>query len=173
MRIEKKLDNLYLLKTKPFIDNRGVFNRLFCKKNFKQANLNNFIAQINLSYNKESGTLRGLHYQKGKHAEVKIVKCMKGKVCFVALDIDKKSKTYLKHKKFILEENDNSLLYIGSKFATAFLTLKKSTEILYFMSNFYNSESAEGFRYNDPKLKIKWPSKPKVISEKDLNFKLL
>lgn len=173
MKIEKKLNNLYLIKTKPFIDNRGIFSRIFCKRNFKKMNLNNSISQINLSYNNEIGTLRGLHYQKGKYAEIKMIKCIKGKIFFVALDIDKKSKTYLKHKKFILEENDNKLLYIGSKFATGFLTLKKSTEIIYFMSNFYKPDSAKGLRYNDPKLKIKWPSKPKVISKKDLSFKLL
>jgi len=171
--IKQKINNLYLIKLESFKDVRGNFKRLFCQKEFKKHNIINKILQINLSFNKTKNTLRGLHYQKGIYAEEKIIRCMKGKVFFIALDIDKKSPTYLKHKQFILKENDNKILYIGKKFATGFLTMQDSTEILYFMSNFYKSSSSFGFKYDDPKLKIKWPSKPKVISSKDSNFKFI
>ena len=167
------MDGIKLLKLNKHIDKRGVFRRIFCKEFSKKLNSYFEIKQINLSTNPKKGTLRGLHYQKGKFAEKKIVFCTKGKLYFVAINIDKKSKNYLQCKSYTLSEKDDFALFIDSKNATGFLTQSKNTELLYLMSNFYKPLSSRGLRYNDPKLGIKWPSKPKTISDKDKNVKYL
>ncbi len=162
-----------LINLKKHVDRRGVVRRLNCEKLLKKVKRNFEIKQVNLSTNPKRGTLRGLHYQKGKFAEKKIVFCTKGKLFFVALSIDKKSKNYLKYKSFILNEKDDFALFIDKKYATGFMTLSKNTELLYLMSNFYKPLSSRELRYNDPTLSIKWPSKPKIISDKDKNVKYL
>ncbi len=161
------------LKLNKHIDKRGVFRRIFCEKKFKKSNSYFEIKQINLSTNPKNRTLRGLHYQIGKSAEKKIVYCTKGKLFFVAINIDKNSKNYLKYKSFVLNEKDNFAIFIDTKYATGFLTQSKSTELLYLMSKFYKPSHSKGFNYNDPKIKIKWPSKPLVISKKDKNLKYI
>lgn len=155
------------------IDKRGVFKRLFCTKEFISRKINVKIKQINISTNNTKHTLRGLHYQLGRWAEDKIIYCTKGKLFFVALNIDKKSKNYLKYKTEIIEEFDDKIIFINKNNATGFLTLQKNTEIIYFMTNFYNEKSANGILYNDPKINIKWPFKPVIISKKDRSFKKL
>lgn len=167
------MNKIKLIKLKKHSDKRGIFRRIFCKEIFKKINSFIDVKQVNLSTNPKRGTLRGLHYQKGKFAEKKIVFCTKGKLFFVALNIDKKSKNYLKYKSFILNEKDNFALFIDKKYATGFITLSKNTELLYLMSNFYSPGSAMGIKYNDPKIKIKWPKKPKIISPKDKNLNTL
>ena len=167
------MNKIKLIKLKKHSDKRGIFRRIFCKEIFKKINSFIDVKQVNLSTNPKRGTLRGLHYQKGKFAEKKIVFCTKGKLFFVALNINKKSKNYLKYKSFILNEKDNFALFIDRKYATGFITLSKNTELLYLMSNFYSPGSAMGIKYNDPKIKIKWPKKPKIISPKDKNLKTL
>ncbi len=167
------MNKIKLIKLKKHSDKRGVFRRIFCKEIFKKINSFIDVKQVNLSTNPKRGTLRGLHYQKGKFAEKKIVFCTKGKLFFVALNIDRKSKNYLKYKSFILNEKDDFALFIDKKYATGFMTLSKNTELLYLMSNFYSPGSAMGIKYNDPKIKIKWPKKPKIISPKDKNLKTL
>ena len=167
------MNKIKLIKLKKHSDKRGVFRRIFCKEIFKKINSFIDVKQVNLSTNPKRGTLRGLHYQKGKFAEKKIVFCTKGKLFFVALNINKKSKNYLKYKSFILNEKDDFALFIDKKYATGFMTLSKNTELLYLMSNFYKPLSSRELRYNDPKLSIKWPSKPKIISDKDKNVKYL
>lgn len=167
------MNKIKLIKLKKHSDKRGVFRRIFCKEIFKKINSFIDVKQVNLSTNPKRGTLRGLHYQKGKFAEKKIVFCTKGKLFFVALNINKKSKNYLKYKSFILNEKDDFALFIDKKYATGFMTLSKNTELLYLMSNFYSPGSAMGIKYNDPKIKIKWPKKPKIISPKDKNLKTL
>ena len=134
--------------------------------------MSNLISTINsnFSYNKTAATLRGFHYQKKPFSEAKIVSCLKGKIFLVLLNINKNSKHYLKYVKFILKENDNTSVLISKDCATAFLTLKSKTLVLYYMSDFYKKNESIGIRYNDPKLKVKWPIKPKVISQRDKKF---
>jgi dTDP-4-dehydrorhamnose 3,5-epimerase len=161
------MNKIKLIKLKKHTDKRGLFRRIFCKRIFKKINSFIDVKQINLSTNPKKGTLRGLHYQKGNFSEKKIIFCTKGKLFFVALNIDPKSKNYLKYESFTLNEKDDFALFVDNKYATGFLTLSKNTELLYLMSNFFNPESARGIKYNDPKIKIKWPMKPLIISSKD------
>ena len=154
-------------------DNRGVFKRIFCHKILKSNKINFDIKQVNTSYNPNKYTLRGLHYQSGKYSEDKIIYCTKGKLFFVSVNIDKKSKNYLCYEKEILSQEDDKVLYISKNHATGFLTLTKDTELVYLMSNFYNPKFSKGIFYNDKTINIRWPHKPLVISKKDLNLKSL
>ena len=167
------MDGIKIIKLNKHRDNRGIFRRIFCKELFKKINSYFEVKQINLSTNPIKGTLRGLHYQTSKFSEKKIVYCTKGKIYFIATNVDVKSKNYLKYKSYILSEKGNTALFIDSKYATGFITLSKNTELLYLMSNFYKPFYSKGLRYDDPKIKIKWPLKPKVISKKDKNLKYL
>ena len=128
--------------------------------------------QINLAKNLKTGTFRGFHYQK-KHKENKIIIILKGKIIFYAINIKKFSKNYLKVFKIQISEKNNFGLYIPKNFATAYFTLKPMTEILYYMSDYYYYNDGYGINYKDPKIKIKLPYKPKLISEKDKNWKFL
>ena len=167
------MNGVKIIKLNKHSDKRGIFRRLFCKKLFKKINNYFEIKQINLSTNPKRGTLRGLHYQSGKFAEKKIVFCTKGKIFFVVTNINKKSKNYLKHKSFIMDQKDDYALYVDKDYCTGFLTLAKNTELLYLMSNFYKPSSAQVLKYDDPRIKIRWPTKPKIISEKDESIKYL
>ncbi len=126
--------------------------------------------QINHSINKYPRTFRGFHYQTGRHAEDKVVYCIKGKILDLAIDLRKSSKTFLKTFKIELNDQNNNSVYIPRGFAHAFYTLKKNTEVIYFSSNYYNPKYERGIRWNDPILKLKLPSIPKRVSDKDSNF---
>lgn len=164
---------MIILKFNKHVDKRGVFKRIYCEKILKKMNKTFDIKQINVSFNPKRYTLRGLHYQSGKFAEDKIIYCTKGEIFFVSIDIDKKSKSYLRYNAVVLNENDDKIIMVDKNHATGFLTLKKNSELLYLMSNYYKPEFAKGYFYKDKILNIKWPKKPSVISKKDLSFKLL
>jgi dTDP-4-dehydrorhamnose 3,5-epimerase len=167
--IKTNIKNLFIIQLNQFKDNRGEFKRIFCSNLFKLNKLNKFV-QVNHSINKHKGTLRGFHLQTGKFAEDKLVYCIKGAIWDCVIDLRKKSKTYLKVFGIKLDENSNKMLYVPRGFAHSFLTLKDLSEVIYFSSNFYDPASESGIRYNDKKFKIKWPIKPRIVSEKDQNF---
>ncbi len=167
--MKTKFKDLTIIELNEFKDNRGKFKRIFCSSLFKKNRLNNFV-QVNHSVNKSKGTLRGFHYQKGKFAEDKLVYCIKGSIWDCVIDLRKKSKTYLKVFGIKLDGGSNTMLYVPKGFAHSFLTLKDNSEVIYFSSNFYDPASEGGVRYNDSKFKIKWPIKPKLISDKDKTF---
>lgn len=160
-----------ILKFNKNEDHRGIFRRIFCKKILKSLKINFEIKQVNCSYNPNKLTLRGLHYQSGRYAEEKIIYCTKGKLFFVSVNIEKKSKNYLSYNEVILSQEDDKILYISKNHATGFLTLTKNTELIYLMSNYYNPKFSKGILYSDKKININWPHKPLVISKKDLNLK--
>jgi len=166
MNIKKTfIKDLYILTQLKKLDNRGFFSRVYCSKflnkKFKK------VCQINKSFSKNKFTLRGLHYQAHPLEEDKIIICTKGSIYDVAVDLRKKSKTYGKWKSIILSENDNKMFLIPKGFAHGFLTLKNNTEVLYLVSQYYNKEKERGYIYNDPNFSIKWPYKPKILSNKD------
>jgi len=170
MILEKKFMNeIKVFSSNKIVDSRGYFTRAFCKKTFKKYNADNRINQINFSFNKKIYTLRGYHYQKPSY-EAKTISCVNGKIFLSILNLNSKSKYYLKTCNTILDEKDNKFCYIPKKFATAFLTLKKNSFILYYMSNEYINSQSQGIRWNDPIIKEKWPYKPKIISERDKSF---
>ena len=144
--------------------------RGFCNKILKDKKISFDIKQTNYSYNKKS--LHYVAFTSNYHFfSEKNYKLCKGKILLVIVNIDKKSKNYLKHLKFILSENLNRSVLISENCATAFLTLEPETIVFYYMSSYYKKNKGNGIRYNDPKLKINWPNKPKIISSRDINFK--
>jgi dTDP-4-dehydrorhamnose 3,5-epimerase len=131
------------------------------------------LIQCNISFNKTKGTIRGIHYQKHPYEEAKFVKCVKGKVIEVFVDLRNNSKTYLHWGKIELDSEKLTCLYIPEGIGLGFQTLEDNSELHYQMSQIYDLNSAKGIRWNDPKLKIDWPLEPTVISDRDISFEYL
>lgn len=166
-------DGVYLIELEKIEDDRGFFARAWDKKLFEENNLNPNLEQCNISFNKKKGTIRGLHYQKYPFEEAKTVRCTKGQVFEVMVDLRKNSKTYLKWHGERLSEDDYKILFIPEGFALGFQTLEENTELFYQMSKKYAPDSARGIKWDDPKLKIEWPMNPTVISERDNCFEYM
>lgn len=166
-----KLKDVYVIELEKIEDERGFFLRSWDNEIFKQQNLNTKIVQCNISFNKKKGTLRGLHYQSSPYEETKLVRCTRGKVYEVVLDLRKKSKTYKQWISIELNQDDYKILYVPEGFALGLQTLEDNTEIFYQMSQFYKPEFSRGVRWNDPSFKIDWHLEPKEISKKDQSWK--
>lgn len=164
------LDGAFIIDLKKIKDERGFFSRYWCKNLFLENKLDNNISQINTSFSRKMGTLRGLHFQSPPKAETKIVRCIKGSIWDVIVDIRKNSKTYGDWYGTELNDNNRRMLYIPKGFAHGFISLQDKTEIIYLVSEFYSHEHEKALRWNDSFHKINWPMNPKVISEKDLNI---
>ena len=164
---------LKIVQRKPIRDSRGFFSRFFCAEEFRQAGLGSTIAQINHSYSKNAGTVRGMHFQMPPHAERKFISCIRGKVFDVAVDLRKGSPTFLKwHGEVLSEENQRSLL-IPEGFAHGFQALTADCELLYLVSAAYAPASEGGVNAQDPLLKIEWPLPITEMSDKDRNTPFL
>jgi dTDP-4-dehydrorhamnose 3,5-epimerase len=150
-------------------DERGFFARFFCVNEFDNNNADRNIVQINNSLSKDKGTLRGIHYQLAPKAESKIVRCIKGSLFDVIVDLRVDSPTFLKWFGAELSAENRTMMLVPKGFGHAFLTLEENTEALYLVTEFYSPENERGLRWNDPKIGIEWPIKPEVISEKDMN----
>lgn len=170
---KKKILGLFLFKFKPFVDSRGTFQRIYCKFSLKLKNISFIIRQANISINKKKYTLRGFHYNSNLNKEKKIMTCISGKIFLVIIDLRVNSKTYLKKEIIKLNSKDKFSVLIPSGCANAYLSLKDNTIVHYQMSDFYSKKNSKGFNYKDNNLNIKWPSKAKFISKKDLKLKLL
>jgi len=170
MPILKKLfSDVYLIKNNFQNDKRGQFIKF--NQEIKIKNQKIKFNQFCYSLNKKKYTLRGIHFQKFPSQERKLITCVHGKILDVVVDLDKKSKTYLKHKFINLNNNNMYSLYLGKNYAHGFLTLTDKTIILYQINAPYIKSKQSGLLWNDPLLNIKWPNKPKVISFRDMNFK--
>ena len=165
-----KLNDVRIIKLETLTDKRGFFARSWCKKEFLDQGLVSECVQTNISFNKMKGTLRGMHYQKDPYAEVKLVRCIRGAIYDVVIDLRQQSYTYLDWMCVELNEDNRDMLYIPKGFAHGFLTLKDNTEVYYQMSEYYNPSAAHGLRYDDPTFKIKWPLAVKQIAEKDKSW---
>lgn len=168
--LKKYMSSILLFESIKNIDNRGFFMRSYCQKIFKSAGINEKVSQINISHNEKKNTLRGYHYQEYPYSESKVISCIRGKIFFSLLCLQKKSEYYLQTCNMELDENDSKICYVPKGFATAFLTLKDNTQVLYLMSDEFVPNYGRGIRYNDPIINEKWPIKPLIISEKDKNF---
>jgi len=170
---EVKLKGAYILEPERLDDERGFFARTFCQQEFKAIGIGFNIVQSNISYNREKGTLRGMHYQTAPHEEAKIVTCVRGSIYDVIIDLRLDSPTYCKW--FAIELSDKSYisLYIPKGFAHGFQTLENNVIISYQMSEFYWPESARGVRWDDPAFKIKWPVPSPIISAQDNSYKMV
>ncbi len=162
-----KLKDAYIIETRNIADERGYFARAWCKREFEEQNLDVGLVQINKSFNFKKGTLRGMHFQKEPHGEVKLVRCTAGRICDVIVDIRKDSPTYLQWEAFELSQENGLMLYVPKCFAHGYITLEDNSEVYYQVSEYYQPESESGIYYADPVLGIKWPIAVEVISEKD------
>jgi dTDP-4-dehydrorhamnose 3,5-epimerase len=167
--INETLNGVKLIETKPIIDERGFFQRLLCSNDFKKIGLEKDIVNINHSKTLAMGTIRGMHFQYQPSSEIKIVKCIKGSIFDVVIDIRKDSPTFLHYYGAELSHLNNRMLYIPEGFAHGFQSLQDDTEIIYFVTNYYSSECESGLNPFDSKIDIKWPLECKNISEKDNN----
>ncbi len=168
--IETPLKDSYIIEIEPIADERGFFARTWCENEFKKRGLNPKIVQCNISFNNKKGTLRGMHYQAKPHEEAKLVRCTRGSIYDVIIDLREDSSSYKQWFGIELNQENNKMLYIPEGFAHGFQTLENNSEVFYQMSNFYYPESSKGVSYKDPCLKISWPLEITLISEKDRLF---
>ncbi len=168
---ETKLKGAYIIEIDPIVDERGFFARSFCAKEFEKYGLNPSIAQCNISYNEKKGTLRGMHYQVPPYEEAKLVRCTRGAIYDVIIDLRPDSSTFKQWVSIELTGNNRRMLYIPEGIAHGYLTLEDHTEIVYQMSEFYHPECARGVRWNDPAFGIQWPIQPLFIVSRDESYK--
>lgn len=165
---ETKLIGAYLIETEPLTDDRGFFARTFCEQEFAAKGLKTHFVQCNISFNHKKGTLRGMHYQIAPYPEAKLVRCTKGAIYDVIIDIRPDSPTFKQWIAADLTADNRRQLYIPEGFAHGFQTLEDNSEVFYQMAEFYHPESARGIRWNDPAFGIKWPpADHRIISPRD------
>lgn len=173
MNIKKTpIENVFVLEPNLIEDSRGFFTELFNAEKFKEKGLETKFVQVNNSLSVKKRTLRGMHYQLPPYMETKIVRCIKGSIYDVALDLRKNSPTFGKYFGTELTETNRKMMYIGEGMAHGFLTLSENSEIIYLVSNFYSKEYMRGIMWNDPKFNIEWKLKPSEISERDKSHPL-
>ena len=165
------LQGLYLIDLEKRGDDRGFFARAFCEKEFAAQGLVTRFVQVNNSLSAQKGTLRGMHYQLAPRAETKLVRCIRGALYDVVLDLRPSSPTFGRHFGAELTSENRRMMYVPKGFAHGFLTLTPDTEALYFVDEFYAPEQERGVRWNDPKFNIVWPTLPAVLSDKDRNWR--
>lgn len=166
---ETPLKGAYIIDLEKKEDARGFFARVFCVNQFKEHNLDHNIVQMNNSLTKEKLTLRGMHYQLPPKDEVRIVRCLHGKLFDMILDLRPKSPTFGQSFGTELTPENRRMTYIPKGFAHGFLTLEENTEMLYMVTEFYSPELERVIRWDDPKFNMQWPEKPLHLSNKDAN----
>jgi dTDP-4-dehydrorhamnose 3,5-epimerase len=167
---QTKLEKVFEILPELRADERGFFARAWCQTEFETRGLSPRVVQCNISFNKSKGTLRGMHYQTGEHSEAKLVRCTRGAIYDVALDLRRQSATYKMWFAARLTAENRSMLYIPEGCAHGFLTLEAETEVFYQMSQCYHAESGAGVRWNDPAFQIEWPAAVEIISKRDRTY---
>src|SRR5438046_7085186 len=170
---ETKLEGAYIIEVERREDSRGFFARAFCQKEFAAQGLKPVIAQANVAYNFKKGTLRGMHFQFPPAAETKLVRCTRGAILDIIVDLRPESPTYLQHIAVELSEENARALYVPERFAHGYQVLRDKTETSYQVGEFYTPGSEGGLLYNDPRLGLQWPLPVAVISDKDRVWKPL
>jgi len=164
------LEGAWLIQLEPARDSRGFFARTFCVEDFAAHGLETSYPQHSISFSERKGTLRGMHYQREPHNEVKLVRCIKGAIWDVIIDIRPNSPTYRRWQAFELSESNGTQLYIPKGFAHGFQTLRANVEVNYLISEPYVATAAFGIRYDDPTFAIAWPLPIGTISDKDTHW---
>lgn len=157
-----------MIDLEPSKDERGFFARTFCAREFEKHGLNPTIVQCNVSGNAKAGTLRGMHFQASPHAEAKLVRCIRGAIHDVIVDLRPGSPTFRQHLAIELSGDNRRAIFIPEGFGHGFQTLLDETEVEYQMSEYYAPGSGRGFRYDDPAFAITWPVPSKIVSAQDL-----
>lgn len=164
---EATLDGAFIIDLERREDDRGFFARTFCMEEFGKHGLQSTMVQANVSYNKRRGTLRGMHYQAAPHEEAKLVRCTRGAIYDVIVDVRDGSATRMKWLGVELSTENGKMLYVPEGFAHGFITLTDDTEVNYQVSASYAPGFERGLRYDDPMIQIEWPVDVEVISDKD------
>jgi dTDP-4-dehydrorhamnose 3,5-epimerase len=151
-------------------DVRGYFARTFCEREFAEQGLEPHLSQCSVSFNHRKGTLRGMHYQAAPFEEVKVVRCNRGSIYDVIIDLRPDSPAYKKWFAIQLDEENGKMLYIPKGFAHGFQTLADNTEVSYQMSQVFSPEHARGVRWDDPAFSIVWPEAERIILDRDRNY---
>jgi dTDP-4-dehydrorhamnose 3,5-epimerase len=167
---EGALPGTYILDPDRKSDSRGFFARSFCLQEFAEHGLAPAIVQANVSFNHERGTLRGMHYQAAPHQEIKIVRCTRGALYDVIVDVRPASPTHGQWMGVELTEHNGRTLYVPEGFAHGYITLADDTEVMYFVTASYAPQAERGLRYDDPTFGIEWPHRVRHISEKDASW---
>ena len=165
-----RLAGAYIVDLELRNDARGFFARSFCQREFAERGLCESYPQCNISYNRQRGTLRGMHYNRTPYEEAKLVRCQTGAIYDVIVDLRPGSKTLGQWLGVELNSQNRRMLYIPKGFAHGFLTLTDDSEIFYQMSEFYVPDAGLGIRYDDPGIGIQWPEEPELISDRDRNY---
>jgi dTDP-4-dehydrorhamnose 3,5-epimerase len=165
---ETELRGAYFVDVQPVADDRGLFARTWCRDEFEEHGLSTEIAQCNVAYNHQVGTLRGMHFQSHPHAEVKLVRCTRGAVYDVIIDLRPDSTTFMRWLGVELTEENRRMLYVPEGFAHGYQTLVDGTETSYQVSRPYAPKAEAGVRWNDPAFGIEWPpAARRILSPKD------
>ena len=167
---ETRLPGAFVIEIELKQDARGYFARTFCEREFADHGLIARYPQCNVSYNRDRGTLRGLHYNRVPHEEAKLVRCQTGTIYDVIVDLRTGSPTLGQWEGLELSAENQRMVYIPKGFAHGFLTLTPHVELFYHMSEFYVPSVGLGVRYDDPGIAIHWPETPRVLSQRDRNF---
>ena len=165
------LDGAFVIEIEPIVDDRGFFARAWCRREFEAAGIHLDFVQANIAFSKKKGTLRGMHYQKAPHAEVKLLRCVRGSVFDVMIDLRPNSPSFKKWFGIELTAANNKMVYVPEGFAHGYLTTVADTEVFYPVSAYYSPASEGGVRWNDPAFGIVWPqTEDLIISKKDENW---
>ena len=169
--IKTKLDGGFVIEVEKSDDERGFFSNIWDKKKFQENNLNVNLTECNIAFTKKKGTIRGLHYQLHPYEGAKLVRCAKGKIWDVTVDLRPTSKTYKQWTSIEMSPDNNKLSYIPEGCAHGYQTLEDNTEVFYLMSQVYNLDYERGIKYADPTFKISFPHNVTAISKKDDSWK--
>jgi dTDP-4-dehydrorhamnose 3,5-epimerase len=168
--VETKIAGVFEIEPEQLRDDRGFFARTWCRKEFLTHGLNPNLAQCSISFNTRRGTLRGMHFQLAPHEEAKLIRCTRGAIFDVAVDLRPPSPTFKNWTAAVLTDENRKMLYVPEGCAHGFLTLRDECEVLYQISEFHSPESARGVRWDDPAFQIEWPEKVQVISDRDRSY---
>lgn len=167
------LKGSYIIDLSPFADERGWFARYYCKNEFSEIGHDKEWVQLNHSVSYQKGTLRGMHFQVKPYREIKMIRCIAGKIFDVIVDIREKSPTFLQWFGAELSAENKKMLYIPEGFAHGFQCMTDNCELLYHHTEFYQPGAESGIRYDDPKININWPLPVSVLSQRDATHALL
>ncbi|MFL5482815.1 MAG: dTDP-4-dehydrorhamnose 3,5-epimerase [Gemmatimonadaceae bacterium] len=164
------LSGAFVVHTERHEDDRGFFARTWCRREFERMGLNTELSQCNVSYNRRRGTLRGMHWQAHPFAEAKLIRCTRGTIWDVIIDLRDDSPTYTEYFGVPLSAENARALYVPEGMAHGFVTLEDDCEVFYQMSQFYEPASARGVRWNDPAFSIKWPMSDPILHPRDAAY---
>ena len=168
---ETPLAGAFLIEPEPHADERGFFARLWCARELEAHGLDTRLAQCSMSYNRRAGTLRGMHYQADPYPEIKIIRCTRGAIHDVIIDLRPGSHSFGRHFAVALSASNRTMLYVPGGFAHGFQTLEDGTEVFYQISEFHQPAFARGVRWNDPAFNIAWPpAETRIMTERDATY---